>query len=237
MCVNSQSENLNRLIRYLTINNVNVINSGLYHGKIGIAICFCEYARYLKDELYLDLAGELLDEVFDEINNDTSFNFENGICGIGWGVEYLIHQKFMAGDTDDILEAIDVQVMQTDISRITDYSIETGLGGIAAYVIARITAKDRTKDNLPFDLCYLENWMQLLPIWQSKKNHQEPVSELFAKLLDTLHGLPYVHKEILEFPTFIPLGNLKEVDLSYLRLLPKGLEHGIAGMALQIMRL
>lgn len=238
MYVNSQSDNLNRLMRYLTINNVNVINSGLYHGKMGVVICFCEYARYLNDDYYLDLAGELLDELFDEINRDTSFNFENGLCGIGWGVEYLIRQKFMAGNSDDVLEVIDAQVMQADISRITDFSIETGLGGIAFYIIARLTVVDRTiEKTIPFDWDYLENWIRMLPDWLSRKKYSSTVVQgIFTKLSTLLHDLPNIHKEQLIFPSFISLGNLKELSCSSLTLIPKGLDSGIAGMALQMMR-
>lgn len=237
MCATNQCRELNRLMEYLTINNVSVMNSGLFHGKIGVVICFCEYARYLNDDIYLDLAGELLAEIFEEINSDIPVNFENGICGIGWGIEYLIQKEYMAGDTDEILEEVDARIMQIDINRIKDFSIETGLGGIASYIIARLTSIDRLIGNyMPFDLCYLENWMRMLPVWLSGEKCQGAVLEIFAKLLNLLHGLPNIHKEFLIFPSFIPLSNLQEIDFTCLGLMPKGLDGGIAGMALQIMK-
>lgn len=236
MYANSQSEYLNKLMEYLIINNVNVINNGLYHGKIGLTICLCKYARYLNDDIYLDLAGELLDEIFSEISIDMPINYENGICGIGWGVEYLIRQNYMLGDSDEILEEVDARVMQIDVNRVGDFSIETGLGGIALYIITRMTSKDRTKGNeIPFDLIYLENWGRMLPIWLSEKKCSKSVLDIFAKLLSLLHGIPYINKELLCFPSFISLGNSKDLEGICLKLMPKGICDGIAGVAFKLM--
>lgn len=237
MCANSQSEYLTKLVEYLILNNVNVINNGLYHGKMGIAICLCEYARYVNDDTYLDLAGDLLDEIFSEMDMDVPANFQNGVCGIGWGIEYLIQQKYMSGNSDEILEEFDARVMQIDINRITDFSIETGLGGIALYIITRMTSVNRTMgDVIPFDLIYLGNWMHLLPIYLSKNECENYSLDIFTKLSNLLHDLPNIHKEQLSFPAFISLGNLKETSCSSLSLIPKGLDGGIAGIALQMMR-
>lgn len=237
MCENSQSKSLNRLMEYLIINNVNVINNGLYHGKMGVIICLCEYARYVNDDIYLELAGDLLDEIFGEMNFDIPVNYENGVCGLGWGVEYLIRQKYMSGNTDEILEEVDNRVMQIDINRVKDFSIKTGLGGIALYIVTRMTAMDRTKWNeVPFDLSYLENWMRMLPVWLLEEKCPNTVLKIFAKLRGLLQDLPYVHKEHLSFPSYIPLGDFTKVEGKSLRFMAKGIEDGIAGMALQLMK-
>lgn len=236
MSTNNQSEYLDKLVEYLIINNVNLINNGLYHGKMGIVICLCEYARYINDDIYLDLAGDLLDEIISKIDMHMPINYENGLCGIGWGIEYLIRQKYMFGNSDEILEELDARVMQIDIDRMVDFSVETGLGGIALYMIARITAKDRIAGNaIPFDLKYLESWRLLLSIGLSKGKYPNVVQETFVKLLNLLRALPYISKEQMNFPSFIYLGDLKKLGYTPLSFIPKGLDGGIAGMVLQMM--
>lgn len=236
MCTNNQSEYLDKLVDYLIINNVNLMNNGLYHGKMGIVICLCEYARHKNDDIYLDLAGDLLDEIVSEIDMHVPINYENGLCGIGWGIEYLIRQKYMSGNSNEIFEELDARVMQIDITRMMDFSVETGLGGIALYVIARITAMDKTASNIPFDLKYLERWTQLLPIGLSKGEYPNAVLEIFVKLLNLLQALPDIRKEQMNFPSFIYLGDLKILSYTPLSFIPKGLDGGIAGMVLQMMQ-
>lgn len=237
MCANNFLNDLYKLIEYLIINNVNVVNSGLYHGKMGIAICLCEFGRYIKNDIYWDLAGELLDEIIYEINVDTPITFENGICGIGWGIEYLIRQKYMEGEADEILEELDARVMQIDISRIEDFSIETGLGGMAFYMIARLTSVDRNIRNIPFDSGYLEYWERMLPVWMYHDMCQGTVREIFDKLFNLLRTLPNLSKQILNFPSFILRKSISKEDLEYIQFVSKGLDGGIAGQALKLMKI
>lgn len=79
------------------------------------------------------------------------------MCGIGWAIEFLKREGFIEGDTDEILEEVDRQVMERDVRRITDASLETGLAGIAAYVRSRLDSKHTTSDYQPFDEEYLND--------------------------------------------------------------------------------
>lgn len=49
----------------------------------------------------------MLEEVIQELHSDLPIRFSDGLCGIGWGVEYLIQNAFIAGDSDEILEDLD----------------------------------------------------------------------------------------------------------------------------------
>lgn len=237
MCVNDKLDYLNRLMEYLIINNVNVIDNGLYHGKMGMVICLCEYARYINDDAFRDLAEDLLDEILSEIDVSVPVNYENGLCGIGWGIEYLIRHNYMSGNSDEVLGEFDIQVMQIDTDRVVDFSIETGLGGIALYIIARMTAMDRTADNIvPFDLAYLDNWRRLLTNCLYEGKCTPNVLEVFAKLLSLLHNLSNISKESLNLPSFICSVDSEKFRYTPLSFIPKGLCGGIAGMALQLMQ-
>lgn len=82
-------------------------NLGLFNGKTGIAIYFFHLARSTNNKLYEKYAEELIDEIYDEISLSTPLDFENGLAGIGWGIEYLAENGFIDADTNEVLEEFD----------------------------------------------------------------------------------------------------------------------------------
>ncbi len=93
---------LKRIANILLINGSFTDNLGLLNGKMGIAIFFFHYARYC-NKVYEDYAGELVDEIYDEINTNTPVNFADGLTGIGWGIEYLVKNGFVQANIDEAL--------------------------------------------------------------------------------------------------------------------------------------
>src|SRR5690606_21516020 len=45
------------------------------------------YAKYTGEELFKNLAGELVEEVGNQLDTVKSFDFASGLTGIGWGLE------------------------------------------------------------------------------------------------------------------------------------------------------
>lgn len=129
---------------------------GLWEGKAGMSLFFFLLSRYTGNRWYEEFAGELLDDVCSNLSLHCPITFADGLCGIGWTVEFLKKEGFIEGDTDEILEEVDRQVMERDVRRITDASLETGLAGIAAYVRSRLDSERMGADHQPFDLEYLE---------------------------------------------------------------------------------
>lgn len=127
-----------KLANHLVINSSAINNLGLLHGKMGIVVFFYRYGRYIKNRMYEEFAGELLDEIFEDVHNQLPIDFENGYLGIGWGIEYLANEKFIDGNTNIVLEDMDKKIMERDIRRISDMSLETGLEGIFHFVLSRI---------------------------------------------------------------------------------------------------
>ena len=127
---------------------------GLFHGKMGVVIFFYEYGKQSGNPVFTEFAGELLDEVWEEINQNTPTDFASGLAGIGWGIEYLIEKGFVDA-TGDICEEIDRKIMETDIRRITDLSLETGLTGLLHYVLAHIKGAIQQNIPTPFDQTFL----------------------------------------------------------------------------------
>lgn len=108
--------------------------------------------------IYDDFAGELLEEICENIPETLPINLETGLCGIGWGIEYLIQNGFMEGDSNEILTEIDKKVMERDLRRIKDLSLETGLMGISSYINIRINNADITAIHTNFDDLFLLEW-------------------------------------------------------------------------------
>ena len=89
------------------INTLLLNASFIMHGKMGITIFFFQLARQTKNQIYEDYAGELIDEIYEEITANTPVDFENGLAGIGWGIENLIENEFIEANTDKVLEELD----------------------------------------------------------------------------------------------------------------------------------
>ena len=103
---------LERIVNILLLNASFIDNLGLLNGKMGICIFFYHLARKTKSKIYEEFAGELLDEIYDEISIHTPLDFENGLTGIGWGIEYLVQNGFADGNTNDTLFEIDNTVLR-----------------------------------------------------------------------------------------------------------------------------
>ena len=139
---------LQRIANVLLLNASFIDNPGLLNGKMGIAIFFYHYYRYTKNKIYEDYAGELVDEVYEEINTSTPVNFENGLTGIGWGIEYLVRNKFVQADTDETLVDIDNAIYKHRLNSPILISSGNDLFGYGFYHVARIRGHKIDDDDL-----------------------------------------------------------------------------------------
>jgi hypothetical protein len=152
---NNEHPLLPRVVGHLMLHAGFISDTGLYHGKMGLVLFFVHYGRYTGNSLYDDFAGELLEDICEDIHTEMPTDFENGLCGIGWGIEYLLQNGFMEGDSDEVLSDIDKKIMERDIRRITDMDFRTGLAGISCYIQKRINSPCRSRMEKPFDELYL----------------------------------------------------------------------------------
>jgi len=130
--------NRQRLINALLLHSSFIDNPGLLNGKMGISICFYHLARQTENSIYEDYAGELVDEIYEDITMDTPLDFASGLAGIGWGIEYLVQNNFIEADTDEVLEEIDKRLMPLIYSFPSSIGLENGLVGLGAYLLKRI---------------------------------------------------------------------------------------------------
>lgn len=93
-------KHIRKLVENILINAYSITSPGLYNGKAGIALALFEAAKYLNDENIEDKAFELFQEALIRSKND--YSFENGLSGIGYALIYLINNKFIDADFNDI---------------------------------------------------------------------------------------------------------------------------------------
>lgn len=130
-----------RITNALMLHSTSISDIGLLHGKIGIAIYFHHLARSSGNEIFSEFADELIDQVTESLSTETSFDFESGLTGIGWAVEYLIQNGFVEADADDVLEEFDAKVNQVLIHEQKDMATTLAIGH---YLNARL--KYRVED-------------------------------------------------------------------------------------------
>jgi len=146
------NDTLNRIVKSLEKSVLTTSNLGLHGGLMGISLFFFYYSRFNSDERYENLAYEILETILNKIDIDTTeSNYTCGIAGIGSGIDFLLKEKFIETDSEDIFEDFD-NVIFEDIIQIPklDYSFQTGLIGLCNYFIHHQNKK--TEEVIKFTL-------------------------------------------------------------------------------------
>lgn len=113
-------------------------NLGITNGKIGIALYFFSQYRQTRENLYEDFAFELLDEVDSTINDRTLVGFRYGLCGIGWGIEYLVRERYISVD-EDICARFEHRIHHYLLYDLYQGAgVANGLCGVFLYLLARV---------------------------------------------------------------------------------------------------
>lgn len=140
----TEEESLSNISRYLMLHGSFTRNLGLMNGKMGIVLFFYHYSRYSRNPLYSKFAGEMLDEIYDEIDSAYPYNFSDGLSGIAWSMVYLIRNGFVSTDDEqDFLSDLDAKVMEWDVRHLHNTSLETGILGLGHYILSRYNPKER----------------------------------------------------------------------------------------------
>lgn len=149
------TKQLHLIANHLMLNTSYMTDLGLFYGKMGSVLFFVHYAKYTNNSMYDEFAGEILDEIYEDIHSEMPVYFSNGLSGMAWGIEYLLQQGYMEGESDEVLSDLDAKIMKWDPRRISDFTLETGLEGIAWYVLSRLMSP--RSGSIPFDERYLRD--------------------------------------------------------------------------------
>ncbi|WP_431422870.1 hypothetical protein [Bacteroides hominis] len=176
---------------------------GLFYGKMGRCLFFFDYSRVTELRAFEEMAGELLDEVVESVRLGMPVGLSFGWAGIGWGVEYLVRRGFVEDVGNEERNKIDKKVMEYDVRRLDDYSLATGLEGIAWYVLLRLSSGDKSvrirEETYLFDLSNAcervlkkrqYKGMLLLLDFLNGKQINYPFREFFSQIPGEAHYIP-----------------------------------------------
>lgn len=170
---------LTSLSDYILSNELSRNNSGFLHGDAGILLFLYLLSRNTTNPKIEAIADSYLEKVFKNLEASSIVDFENGLTGIGWVVEYLVQNGFAEGNTDEILEEIDTKVYSTLISNsLNSYELTNGLSGYLLYLNSRL------KNGKNGSMAYRIN-KELLILTINKIDEIAP--KLFPDLVKELH--------------------------------------------------
>lgn len=120
-------------------------NHGLLNGNAGIVIFLYQLARNIKNPEIEEMADGLLDKIFASLSTSMPIDFENGLAGIGWAIEYLVQNRFSEGNTNEILEDVDTKVYKTiTLENLNSLELTNGFTGYLCYLNMRLKNKTNT---------------------------------------------------------------------------------------------
>lgn len=196
---------------------------GLMKGKTGILIFMYEYARRFKDQICESYAEELAMELVDEIKSDMKPYFSDGMAGIVWGMCYLRQKYGVRAVSEEKLAELDLKIMTTDVRRVKDHSLETGLEGLAYYVISR---RSQTDTAHVIDDQYVQELIESLG--KCKKD--------FGELIETLNGVMNGYAADTSWLLQNILDKMPDqMQKNNQRMPPLGLNGGYAGIGLKLL--
>jgi len=218
MKIEKRKEKLSQIARHLILNGSFLNNLGLLNGKMGIIIFFYHYAKFTGCSVYRKFADELMEELYEEISRNTPMDFGNGLCGIAWGVMYIVRNGFVKVD-EDVLGDIDEKIMERDVTKMKDFSVETGLAGIGYYAMSRLSVNDGGS-LLP--ACYMDNVMSSL-----MHSHDKVCLDIYRACEARDKDLPARMKDVLTalLPQDKALARIKNLGIA---------NHGYAGIGLNL---
>ncbi|MDD6784482.1 MAG: glycosyltransferase [Prevotellaceae bacterium] len=150
-----EKHRLGEIIGCLCRQETNPDNLGIAGGECSRMLALAMFANMFHDAEADDKATELFNMITDRISSDLSCTFNSGLCGIGWALIFLFHEKIVsADDIREDLYKIDRLVMERNLDRVSDFSIERGTAGVMAYLNSRLAMKDIV-DASCFDSRYL----------------------------------------------------------------------------------
>jgi GR25 family glycosyltransferase involved in LPS biosynthesis len=123
-----------------TAANFQINTPGLFYGNMGQCLFFYLLHRQTGKRRYEMWADMLIDKIHARQGDFlTLTSFDNGIAGVGWGIEFLIRNGLIKGNSNDILEDFDMRIFKyLNEYQINSCDLEKGLTGYLLYVSSRL---------------------------------------------------------------------------------------------------
>lgn len=105
-------------------------------GKTGILLYFYLHARHSGEQRWENYADRLLDDITEQLHLHMPVDFSEGLCGIGWTIEYLIRHGFVEAVADEVLGEFDKRILNALIFQPNHLQKLTDIGHYCCYRIA-----------------------------------------------------------------------------------------------------
>lgn len=135
----------NRINELLIENSHFLSNPSLLRGKMGLSLFLYTCGELTDEDDKIKKAEQDLTHVLDIVmRQPLPPHFEDGLAGIGWGIEYLIKNGLIDANPDEMLEDIDTTLFQLINERARDltFNIQKGVLGYTLYFYYRILDKE-----------------------------------------------------------------------------------------------
>ena len=164
----------------ITLNLQEIKGVELIGGKMGAVLFYYELYRNTNIETYGDIADRLLSEVLDNIGKIKGNSIDQGLSGVGWGINYLLRNAFVEADKDTFAD-LECQIFcDESVAFDTDFSTLSS----ALYLISKpggISAFDKYDDKI----CTLLNTCNYycLSIYDGKKKTLDLINSMLYFLI------------------------------------------------------
>lgn len=164
-----RQEDSKQLLHRLILRAMNIrFVPGLFYGQMGLLLIVAQSCKQWKIPS-IDLAADFLfEQIQKQLLNTSISSFAHGLPGICWGIEYLVYHGIMPGPANGVCMEMDKHIMDIDIRRAKDFSVENGVLGIWHYVQSRVQGNLMCSLPLPFDNMYLKDWRNLIEMHEDK---------------------------------------------------------------------
>jgi lantibiotic biosynthesis protein len=116
---------------------------GLSSGKLSVALFYCYLSDYQKDEKYLTIAGDVLDECFEEMSPKfyKGHNYFLELSELGIFLEFVKKNNWYSADTEQFLESIDKHLYEYMKKKISSKNLDVYAGALVTenYYLSRNT--------------------------------------------------------------------------------------------------
>ena len=107
---------INFINKYRHKNQTRVTEMHVSFLQMWLIIAYYTYSVHRKSDKYKDLANELLNETIKLSETEPlQICLDNGLCGLGCGLIYLVRNNFIDGDENDILDVLDNHILNYTI--------------------------------------------------------------------------------------------------------------------------
>lgn len=172
--------------RYKRNNQAFVTEEDVAFSLLGKIIFYYTYASFSQNAYYEEMADEWLDELYNQIDLTVPPVLEEGLCGVGCGLVYLLRNGFVEGNEDEILGNIDRRLFGSLI--FMHEEDKPDWYGWLCYFLRRLT-KPRDEKEIRTELTFKQHSIYLLECLERQCLVKNILTENMVEKLNGFHHL------------------------------------------------